>query len=691
MLSGPASRQREASRNPCPRHAPGSHDLEVRAVDISGRTGPAVEEEINIPAPPPTLTELEGPNGPFRPGRIIYEGESLVVSGSVEDAWGAGSVQYSFDGESPSSSRLSGISDEGTAGFELTLGNRQDPGRHNLTIRVENEGGEGDTISTFYYVLERPPEEPDPDETYVTEITDEPGLYLSDGRLGGGEGSGGTGGGAGGGLLHFRNTRPLAAFVAGSDVASARLEPESDGFQVSVEDSTVTVTPRESARLDDVRLVVETDGGRVLRSPSLELLYDPEAPTLRIISPAPDQWLSGAGELRVEAADNLDELDVEYAVGDGSFVPLRQGEDGYTAALSMPPRTAAQRWSFAQPTGRRMPRWLHERLPSIPPHTEITILTPDAETAVNGEITVIGVVADDGPLSSLRWTPTARKFEALEANGAFSFPVSLTRYGSGDARPVIEVTDRAGNVERREMSFEIAVERDVPQVSIQLPPTGSVQREDFTISGSAFDDDGVADILASVDGGPYRSVGEGDSFSLPVDVAELGDNGHTVRVKAVDLGGVESEPVKLDFFVSLESPVGTVEYPKLAESVSDRITMSGTASDATASNRSDCPSTTAPPSSEPSRIRRPAIRKRNSNTGATVWRLQYCPTDYMRCRSSLQTATARSRSSRASSQSTTHRRSWSSTSPKTVRPITEASPSRALCTITRTSRTWRYV
>ncbi|NBF40717.1 MAG: hypothetical protein GVY14_09905, partial [Spirochaetes bacterium] len=572
---------------PVPAARPGSYDLEVRAVDVSGRTGPTVEEEITIPAPAPILGELEGPDGSFRPGRIMYEGESLVVAGSVEKAWGAGAVQYSFDGENPSSSRLGDISDDGTADFELTLGSRQAPGRHDLTIRVENEEGEGDTISTFYYVLERLPDEPDPDETYVTGITDDPGLYLADGRLDGGSGGndgagGGDRGAAGnrGGRLHFRNTRPLTAFVAGGDIASARLEPEADGFRVSVDGSAVAVTPQAPSRLDGVRLVVETAGGRELRSPSLDLLYDPEAPTLRMLSPEPDQWLSEAGELRVEAADNLDELRVEYAVGDGSFAPLRAGEEGYAASLSVPADEGSTAVVVRATDGAGNSTVVARTVTFDTAAPEFTILTPDAETPVNGEITVIGYVADDGPLSSLRWSADGEEFEDLETRRAFSFPVSLTRYGSGDERPVIEATDRAGNVELREMTFEIAVEEDIPEVSIQLPPTGSVEREDFTISGSAFDDDSVADILASIDGGPYRSVGEGGSFSLPIDVAELGDNGHTVRVKAVDLGGVESEPAKLDFFVSLESPAGTVSYPKLAESVSDRITMTGTASDA---------------------------------------------------------------------------------------------------------------
>ena len=44
---------------PLPELAPGSYDLLLRAVDINDRPGPAIEEEITIPAPRPLIASLE--------------------------------------------------------------------------------------------------------------------------------------------------------------------------------------------------------------------------------------------------------------------------------------------------------------------------------------------------------------------------------------------------------------------------------------------------------------------------------------------------------------------------------------------------------------------------------------------------------------------------------------------------------
>lgn len=560
-----------------PERMPGTYELGLRAIDTAGRTGPETEQDVEITAAAPLLGGLEAGDGPLRPGQVIYEGEELAVSGTVSAAWDNAALEYRLDEGDWRTIRLGDTDEDGGAAFELTVGGRGEPGRHDLDIRV-SRGEDTDLVSTFYYILQRLPEEPDPDETYLTEIPDGTDLYLPDGRIEGG-------------TLRFRNARPLTGFVAGDEIASARLEPQAQGFTVDTDGSTVSITPGSAARAEDVRLVVETEGGRTLRSDALDLFYDVAAPELAVTSPATDAWLSDDAELTVEADADLGEVEVEYAVGDAEFSRLRRGapeagSDGaagsgtFTARIPAPPDggTVPVTVRATDAAGNTAVRTTTLNFDGDAP--QITIITPDAETPVNGTVTVIGRLDDEGPVETLQWSADGEEFEPLEVGPSFAFPVSLTQYVDTDARPIIEATDRAGNVRRLEMSFSIAAEADIPRVSIQLPLDGSVQREDFVISGTAFDDDDVADIRARIDDGEFRSVGAGDSFSIPIDIGELGDNEHTVAVKAVDPGGVESEPVEVTFGISLESPVGDVEYPRLAEAVSDRVVMTGTASDA---------------------------------------------------------------------------------------------------------------
>lgn len=551
---------------PLPDLPPGEHEVAARAVDLNDRTGPEVEGSITIAGEAPYFGGLEDGGAPFLPGRVIYEEEELLLQGSVSDAFAGSSLEYRINEGEWSSLRIGEGAGPGEGSFELALGRREEPGRHDLELRIQNSEGEGETLTSFYYLLQRLPEEPDPEETYLTEIPDDPGLYLSAGRLSDG-------------LLRFRNERPLAAFVVGGDVAAARLEPPAEGFAVSVEDQNVLVTPEAPGRAENVALVVETEEGALLRSETLDLLYDVEPPEVEILSPEEESWVSGEQELLVSASDELEELTVEYALGDGEFTAMSLGDAAYVATIPAPAEEGAVAITVRATDGAGNTATVARSYVFDATAPAITTLTPNAETPVNGTISIVGRVDDSGPLEALRWSADGEEFEELEAGRFFSFPVDLTQYNESTDRPLIEAVDRAGNLSRQEMSFPIAVEEDLPVVTIQLPPPESVQREDFVISGTVFDDDGVEDIQVRIDDGEFQSVGAGDTFSFPVSIADIGDNEHTVTVRAIDVGGVQSEPVSMEFFVSLTNPTGSVSFPQLAESVRGRVVMSGTASD----------------------------------------------------------------------------------------------------------------
>lgn len=559
---------------------PGTRTVSIRAVDVFGKTGPVVESSVEVPADPPLLADLrlqtEDPEGQveeerFRPGFVLYDGETRTLSGLVESSWNVDSLEYRFDDEeSWSTARLRSAEPEGAGRFEIRLGLRQDPGRHRLRVRALNQDGQGDALDFVYYVLERMPEERDPEREYVTEIPDAPGLYLTGGRVNPDTR-----------LLHFRGDRPLTAFAIGGEIDSARLQPPAEDVELSVSGSSVSLTPSEPVFLENRRLVVNVEGTQYESDP-LDLLYDPRAPTVRYTSPAPGAWQGEGSTVRVEVAENLGGVDVSRAVGDEAFTALRAGEDGSYEFFVPPPEedgSVLVRVRAEDRAGNATVTPLHLNFDTTRP--QLAVISPAEGDQVNGRITVAGRADDGGAIEVLDWALDEESARTLQTGtGTFSFSVDLTRFEDEEDRPVIRAVDRAGNEARLEMAFPIAVEEDKPRVSVQLPPDQSVQREDFSMSGTAFDDDGIAEILASFDGGEFQSVGAGDTFSIPVDVTALGDNEHTVTVKAVDLGGVESDETTVRFSVSLESPVGAVTSPELAQFVRDEIEIRGNAEDA---------------------------------------------------------------------------------------------------------------
>ncbi|NLJ09226.1 MAG: hypothetical protein GX438_02640, partial [Treponema sp.] len=83
------------------------------------------------------------------------------------------------------------------------------------------------------------------------------------------------------------------------------------------------------------------------------------------------------------------------------------------------------------------------------------------------------------------------------------------------------------------------------------------------------------------DDGPYQElVLEGNSFNLPVKLADTTDNEHRIEVYAVDIYGVQGDPVVRKYRISKEEPKAEIISPTLDTTVRGVVEISGNASDA---------------------------------------------------------------------------------------------------------------
>ena len=144
---------------------------------------------------------------------------------------------------------------------------------------------------------------------------------------------------------------------------------------------------------------------------------------------------------------------------------------------------------------------------------------------------------------------------------------------------LLRCTDAAGNVRQVRPELTLNLETDKPVVQIQLPAAGELLRDDFVISGMVFDDDQVAAIRWRLDGGEFRDLEPGNAFSVPVKLAEVGDNEHTVEVQAEDVGGLRSEIARTTFMASTSDPVSALSSPGIAEQVRGVVELAGTSKD----------------------------------------------------------------------------------------------------------------
>ncbi|HBB43549.1 MAG TPA: hypothetical protein DCZ74_08535 [Treponema sp.] len=152
--------------------------------------------------------------------------------------------------------------------------------------------------------------------------------------------------------------------------------------------------------------------------------------------------------------------------------------------------------------------------------------------------------------------------------------------------------DTAGNTTVVDtFQFEIDPESDLPVVEIHMPQENEVITTDFVISGVMYDDDGmqssdgktICKVYYKVDDSDYQLIPNPNGFSsFEIGVKPLSlltDNEHVLSMYAEDINGVKGKVVKRMFRVSLSEPEGSVEAPKLSETVKGSTVLSGWASD----------------------------------------------------------------------------------------------------------------
>jgi hypothetical protein len=143
------------------------------------------------------------------------------------------------------------------------------------------------------------------------------------------------------------------------------------------------------------------------------------------------------------------------------------------------------------------------------------------------------------------------------------------------------VADKAGNQSILPLDLVVDKEKDKPVSEIHTPPEMEVLRGDFSISGVAYDDDGLAAAYYRIDGDQWQRLEmDGTSYSVPIALKDTTDNEHLVEVKAEDIYGVQGDVVSRRYRISKAEPVARMTQPPLAKPSRGTIELAGTSSDA---------------------------------------------------------------------------------------------------------------
>ncbi len=190
---------------------------------------------------------------------------------------------------------------------------------------------------------------------------------------------------------------------------------------------------------------------------------------------------------------------------------------------------------------------------------EINITYPSETDIVNGKFSAAGFARDAIIVESLSWVFGSQSgtFELIPGNPYWNLDLDVRGVAAKTQDLIITAKDTAGNntvVKRKVLIDNLA---DKSNVTVASPKPEQIIEKDVLLRGIAVDDDGIAEVLYSIDGGSAVSLPGGGVFlsevtkyiSVPLSVGP-----HSVKVWAKDIHEVEGNSVTVPFTISGSSP-----------------------------------------------------------------------------------------------------------------------------------------
>ena len=146
---------------------------------------------------------------------------------------------------------------------------------------------------------------------------------------------------------------------------------------------------------------------------------------------------------------------------------------------------------------------------------------------------------------------------------------------------VVTGTDVAGNAALGgPINVYVDPRSDLPIVSVINPTPLQRVGGDLNIVGACVDDDGVARVEVSVDGGDFVPATGGEFWSLYLKTKDLQDGRRELAIRGVDINGLVGPTVKVAFNLDRSKPAADVSVPEPGALVAGQIKLEGSVYDA---------------------------------------------------------------------------------------------------------------
>lgn len=551
----------------------GSHKLEVYAVDINNVEGEKIKLSFNTVLKGPeiyfdslTLIENDSTENLFQ-GMEIIPGKYKSINGSIQMDNLTGKAVLSISGAEPGSLSLKKTDTPGKMAFSIPLKNLSS-GYTDFKIDITDVYGASADKTLFLLIHGT-----DSETGEIVKIPVDNKLYSTDTRF--------PVSGRAAAPIRLTEGEEVKFFLNGGNIKEAILSENSEFLELTIKDNLLTLKAVSPGYLENCTINLNTSSGKEI--PALgpfEIGVDTNAPVIKFDNDISDSIFLNTIDISGSISDNVGISDFFYSIDNSNPIQIVLEEGAFTTTLDLESENDGEILLNFQATDQIGNKTVKQFLmikDSEPPIIEQ--LTPLSDLEANGKITFTAKTQDNESIQTVEFSEDGETYIPIKETLTPTLPIDLTLYNEETTVYSLRITDKAGNFTIFSPSIKIEMESDKPIVQIQIPREGELIQNDFTISGMAFDDDDINKILYRMDEEDFIEIDGANSFEIPIQIRNITDNKHSVEIKAVDPGGVESEIKVLTFNVSKNEPVSHLSEPSIEKTMREQIIITGESSD----------------------------------------------------------------------------------------------------------------
>lgn len=190
---------------------------------------------------------------------------------------------------------------------------------------------------------------------------------------------------------------------------------------------------------------------------------------------------------------------------------------------------------------------------------DVQIVYPVENQVMNGKFTIAGFAKDTIGVTELSWTfgSESGTFELIPGNPYWAVTVDTLKIKDKSVKFAVHAVDRANNVVDVVKTFPLNQEDDKPIVTTAEPAEGQIfgNTDPVFVRGIAKDDDELASVKIQLDNNePVIQETKGVYYYQLCTADTLSVGNHKITISAIDVNGVEGNPVVTNFVTKGVAP-----------------------------------------------------------------------------------------------------------------------------------------